>query len=37
MLIVVMVATLVLIALLVGRQRIGRRELAAGNIGVGVA
>jgi iron(III) transport system permease protein len=35
-LIVVMVSALGLIALLVGRQRIGRRGLAAGNIGVGV-
>jgi len=33
----VMVSALGLIALLVGRQRIGRRGLAAGNIGVGVA
>ncbi len=36
-LIVVMVAALGVIALLVGRQRIGRRGLAAGNMGVSAA
>jgi hypothetical protein len=36
-LIVVMVAALGLIALLVGRQRIGRRGLAGNTMGAGVA